>query len=46
MKAVTYADGKVKFSIVPRPIGEGVIIDIAGDKNSKNIKVVFDPSLT
>ena len=46
MKAVTYADGKVKFSIVPRLIGEGVIIDIAGDKNSKNIKIVFDPSLT
>ena len=26
MKAVSYADGKVKFSIVPRPIGEGVIV--------------------
>ena len=29
MKAVSYADGKVKFSIVPRPIGEGVIVDVA-----------------
>ena len=29
MKAVSYADGKVISSILPKPVGDGVIVDIA-----------------
>lgn len=53
MKAVSYADGKVISSIVPKPVDDGVIVDeaedafaIVDDKNSKSIKVVFGPTLT
>jgi D-arabinose 1-dehydrogenase-like Zn-dependent alcohol dehydrogenase len=29
MKAVSYADGKVISTIVPKPVGDGVIVDVA-----------------